>query len=222
MNSSVQDAANIAWKLALVIKGHSPASILDSYNAERLPVIATMLNKTTEILNKSYVQGEIANAMTRPLSFRQLGVNYRASPIISATEDQKEGPINPYTSGEDGKVWPGDRAPEASIGLFNIFKFSHHTVLIFGDDKTFAAQVKATVAKWGAPTVTVAVTPKGSDSAGFEADHVLVDEDGSAFEHYRIGGNRAVVVVRPDGVIGSKSEVLESLDEYSKLVFKSA
>ncbi|KAI5982021.1 FAD-binding monooxygenase [Pisolithus marmoratus] len=38
-NSGIQDAFNIAWKIALAYKGLSPASLLDTYTAERLPVI---------------------------------------------------------------------------------------------------------------------------------------------------------------------------------------
>ena len=35
MNTGIQDSYNLAWKLALVLKGSSPESLLDSYNAER-------------------------------------------------------------------------------------------------------------------------------------------------------------------------------------------
>jgi 2,4-dichlorophenol 6-monooxygenase len=38
LNTAVQDAHNIAWKLALVLKGHASPSILDSYETERRPV----------------------------------------------------------------------------------------------------------------------------------------------------------------------------------------
>ena len=38
MNSGLQDAFNLAWKLALVCQGHCTAALLDSYEAERRPV----------------------------------------------------------------------------------------------------------------------------------------------------------------------------------------
>ena len=38
MNTGLQDAANLAWKLAAVLKGNAGAALLDSYEAERLPV----------------------------------------------------------------------------------------------------------------------------------------------------------------------------------------
>jgi 2-polyprenyl-6-methoxyphenol hydroxylase-like FAD-dependent oxidoreductase len=44
---------NLGWKLSLVLKGRSSPKLLDSYNAERLPVITEMLGRTTELLNKT-------------------------------------------------------------------------------------------------------------------------------------------------------------------------
>ena len=46
LNTGVQDAVNLGWKLAQVIKGISPASLLDSYHAERHPVGARVLQIT--------------------------------------------------------------------------------------------------------------------------------------------------------------------------------
>jgi flavin-dependent dehydrogenase len=46
LNTGVQDAVNLGWKLAQVVKGISPDSLLDSYHAERHPVAARVLQKT--------------------------------------------------------------------------------------------------------------------------------------------------------------------------------
>jgi len=46
LNTGVQDAVNLGWKLAQVVKGISPESLLDSYHAERHPVAARVLRKT--------------------------------------------------------------------------------------------------------------------------------------------------------------------------------
>jgi 2-polyprenyl-6-methoxyphenol hydroxylase-like FAD-dependent oxidoreductase len=46
LNTGVQDAVNLGWKLAQVIKGISPASLLDTYHAERHPVAARVLRNT--------------------------------------------------------------------------------------------------------------------------------------------------------------------------------
>ena len=46
LNTGVQDAVNLGWKLAQVVKGISPDSLLDTYHAERHPVAARVLRKT--------------------------------------------------------------------------------------------------------------------------------------------------------------------------------
>jgi 2-polyprenyl-6-methoxyphenol hydroxylase-like FAD-dependent oxidoreductase len=46
LNTGVQDAVNLGWKLAQVVKGTSPDSLLDTYHAERHPVAARVLRKT--------------------------------------------------------------------------------------------------------------------------------------------------------------------------------
>ncbi|MCK1358938.1 FAD-dependent monooxygenase [Bradyrhizobium sp. 199] len=46
LNLGVQDAVNLGWKLAQVVKGVSPGSLLDSYHAERHPVAARVLKNT--------------------------------------------------------------------------------------------------------------------------------------------------------------------------------
>jgi 3-(3-hydroxy-phenyl)propionate hydroxylase len=46
LGTGVQDAVNLGWKLAQVVKGRSPDSLLDSYHAERYPVAARVLRNT--------------------------------------------------------------------------------------------------------------------------------------------------------------------------------
>jgi 2-polyprenyl-6-methoxyphenol hydroxylase-like FAD-dependent oxidoreductase len=46
LNTGVQDAVNLGWKLAQVVKGTSPQSLLDTYHAERHPVAARVLRNT--------------------------------------------------------------------------------------------------------------------------------------------------------------------------------
>lgn len=52
LNTSVQDAYNLAWKLAYVIKGKAGPSLLDSYDAERSPVARQIVNQAFSNLDK--------------------------------------------------------------------------------------------------------------------------------------------------------------------------
>jgi 3-(3-hydroxy-phenyl)propionate hydroxylase len=47
LNTGVQDAVNLGWKLAQVVRGISPESLLDTYHAERHPIAARVLQTTT-------------------------------------------------------------------------------------------------------------------------------------------------------------------------------
>jgi 2-polyprenyl-6-methoxyphenol hydroxylase-like FAD-dependent oxidoreductase len=104
MNTGLQDAYNLAWKLALVIQGRANPALLDSYEQERQPVAQRLLATTDRLFMLLVSDGWFAKlfrtrivpralgfAMTidriRKLAFRtvsQIGIRYRHSPL-SAT-----------------------------------------------------------------------------------------------------------------------------------------
>src|ERR1700742_1889775 len=51
MNTGIQDMINLAWKMALVLKGQAPPALLDTYEQERLPVIRDVLAHTDGLTN---------------------------------------------------------------------------------------------------------------------------------------------------------------------------
>ncbi|EIN04034.1 hypothetical protein PUNSTDRAFT_77218 [Punctularia strigosozonata HHB-11173 SS5] len=161
MNCSVQDASNLGWKLALVIKGLAPPSLLLSYTEERLPVIAQMLHATTALYThtvakerpletpvKEASEGENASGWFRwrNSALEMYGINYRYSEIVLEQRDPndltKEDALGRAYSGYEGhgNLRAGDRAPDApglvagdgtETSLFGIFKVEKHTVLVF-------------------------------------------------------------------------------------------
>ena len=74
MNTGIQDAHNLGWKLASVIKGASPA-LLDSYQEERLPVAAGVLALSNELLRAAVAErgahSRIAGGADEDLSRRE-------------------------------------------------------------------------------------------------------------------------------------------------------
>ncbi|KAI5988750.1 hypothetical protein EDD15DRAFT_2198839 [Pisolithus albus] len=115
---------NIAWKIALVYKGFSPVSLLDTYTAERLPVIAEMLGYTTEMHkmidddgNSKGANSDLEPRLRRANNMYMLGVNYRSSPIV--VDEFAPVPVAPvvahgaYGEVEEGVLRAGDRAPDA-------------------------------------------------------------------------------------------------------------
>ncbi|PBK69099.1 hypothetical protein ARMSODRAFT_957421 [Armillaria solidipes] len=227
LNSGIQDSVNLAWKLALVQKGLAPQSLLDTYSQERIPVIATMLNKTSELLTKTFQPGGASRAgWARGYELRQLGVNYRASPVIvDETPVEGEETVDPYQSGNDGTIRGGDRAPDApglvfvndssrKTSLFDVFGTSYHTVLVFSDENS---TVLDALKSYPAGIVKSVVIVPHQPAATISADYVLVDDDGYAYKHYKIAEKiTKVVVVRPDGIIGALVTGVDGLKRYFK------
>jgi len=101
MNTGLQDAYNLAWKLALVVKNHATPALLDSYEEERIPVARRLLNTTDRafrlVVSDSWLAGifrtkilaRIAafalsrNGIQRTVfrTVSQTGIRYRKSPL---------------------------------------------------------------------------------------------------------------------------------------------
>ncbi|MFS2021473.1 FAD-dependent monooxygenase, partial [Massilia sp. CT11-108] len=79
LNTSVQDAYNLGWKLAAVLAG-APDDLLDTYEAERRPLAAAMLQLSTALLDAARRGGE----MRRGRETRQLDLAYPDSPLAFA------------------------------------------------------------------------------------------------------------------------------------------
>jgi 2-polyprenyl-6-methoxyphenol hydroxylase-like FAD-dependent oxidoreductase len=114
LNTGVQDAYNLGWKLAHVLRG-GPESVLDTYEAERLPVAAAVLGLSKQIYRtRSLKRGEATN---------QLRLHYRTSPLSSG---------KPW-----GQLHPGDRMPDVRLSdgtrLFEQMRGTHATEFITRD-----------------------------------------------------------------------------------------
>ena len=110
LNTSVQDAYNLGWKLAHVVRG-GPDSLLDTYESERLPIAAAVLGLSTRLhRTRSIKRGDATN---------QLALHYRASPLSSGIAF--------------GSLHPGDRMPDSRLAdgsrLFDHLRGSHATEL---------------------------------------------------------------------------------------------
>ncbi|OBB16596.1 3-(3-hydroxyphenyl)propionate hydroxylase [Mycolicibacterium setense] len=150
VNTGVQDAYNLGWKLAAVSAG-APGALLDSYEAERLPVAAEVL-QLSGLLHR---QGFGATAPA-PAAIHQLDINYRGGPLAVDTDPS-------------GALRAGDRAPDGLLPdgrrLFDVFRGPHWTVLQFGSDPV----------DFGIPQVRLAPNADYDVPVG---SHVLVRPDG--------------------------------------------
>ncbi|MEV8453662.1 FAD-dependent monooxygenase [Streptomyces sp. NPDC052095] len=214
MNTGIQDAFNLGWKLARVAAGSADPRLLDTYEEERLPVAARTLDITADRLRATLEAirrpgGGLDTAVSGDTT--GLGVGYPWSSLA--------GP------GSTPRLRPGDRAPDAPcrsaatgapIRLFDAFAGPHFTLLGFGPDT--AEALRATEAAYG-PAVRaygVDAGPYGMDAApygdgsgtgagtaGAETDAArgLVDDAGHARTAYGLtppAPTGTLVLIRPD------------------------
>ncbi|MEU9476330.1 FAD-dependent monooxygenase [Streptomyces sp. NPDC048191] len=112
LNTSVQDAYNLGWKLGAVLGADAPDELLDTYEEERRPNAAAMLDLSTGVHRGEVRRGEATV---------QLGLRYRES---SLTEETRADP---------GPVRAGDRAPDGrnaeGVRVFDALRGPHWTLL---------------------------------------------------------------------------------------------
>lgn len=121
LNTSVQDAYNLGWKLASVLGG-APDLLLASYEEERRPVAEAVLGLSTRLLDSLKHGG-----MRRNRQVNQLDIGY---PGLSLSRE---------LSMRSGDLRAGDRAPDAPIKgaagqpsrLFQLFQGTHWTLLVY-------------------------------------------------------------------------------------------
>lgn len=174
LNTSVQDAYNLGWKLAAVVAG-APETLLNSYQEERRPVAAGMLGLATKLLDAAR-RGETR----RGREVQQLDLGYPESSLAL------EKPAR------SGGLLAGDRAPDAPLRgaagqatrLFELFKGPHWTLL------GYEVEREAVPARAGLRVH--AFGPRGD----------LIDEGGHFREAYAVSPGDWVLV-RPDGYVGA-------------------
>ncbi|MED7950455.1 FAD-dependent monooxygenase [Streptomyces sp. BE303] len=187
LNTGVQDAYNLGWKLGQVIAG-SPDHLLDSYEAERLPIAAGVLGRSSE-LYRSLGRHRVAG-LKRGDEERQLRLTYAGGPLAAGDA--------PATR----TLRAGDRAPDAPCAapgtsrLFDVFRGPHFTLLAFGPGAT-AALPGLTWPAEGAELHRYAVR----DGRGIDRGH-LTDASGRLSGIYGVDGD-ALILVRPDGYVAA-------------------
>ncbi|KAA2213570.1 FAD-dependent monooxygenase [Teichococcus oryzae] len=201
MNTGIQDAYNLAWKLALVLDGAAPEALLDSYEAERRPV-------GEEVVARTRAATENFGRETRrphPLEDTQLLVSYRGGDWVRDMPGEGwEGPV------------AGDRAPDAAglrqaglgfpLRLHDILRGTAHVLLAYCPDADAAASFPGlsafaldAQARFG-PRLRVAAVTALAGAGEHPGLAVLHDAEGRFAGAY--GGTARSFLVRPDGHLG--------------------
>ncbi|MWV51570.1 FAD-binding monooxygenase (plasmid) [Rathayibacter sp. VKM Ac-2803] len=187
LNTGIQDANNLGWKLGQVLAGADDA-LLESYEAERRPVAADVLALSSALYAK--LGSSTPQALRRGDAERQLSVSYSG------------GPLAPSGGGATGAVRAGDRAPDAECvaegvsHLFDVYRGPQFTLLAFGAAAEFAADSLPWPAT-GASLRVVHVRPKADGEL-----RSLEDTTGDIHRRYGVTGD-ALILVRPDGYVAA-------------------
>jgi 2-polyprenyl-6-methoxyphenol hydroxylase-like FAD-dependent oxidoreductase len=187
LNTSVQDAYNLGWKLAAAATG-APDSLLNSYEEERRPIAAGMLGLATRLLDAAK-RGDIR----RGREVHQLDLGYPGSSLALERPRRCHG------------LQAGDRAPDAPISgaagestrLFALLKGPHWTLLGYDVERD------AVPPRPGLHIHTLG--PRGD----------LVDDNGHLRDAYAVTPGDWVLV-RPDGYVGAivSSDQIGALETY--------
>jgi hypothetical protein len=188
LNTGIQDAYNLGWKLAQVLAG-APPELLDTYEAERQPIAAGVLGLSTR--KYQGIAKLDPSSLRRGKDEHQLQLTYHAGPLARSGNATKT-------------LRAGDRAPDARlhrnpdgapVRLFEIFRGGHFTAIAYGPQ---AAQELSRL-PWpgrGAALKRVVISAYGA-----AADVGLIDSSHSFERIYGLAGD-TLMLIRPDGYIG--------------------
>ena len=198
MNTGMQDAFNLAWKLAAVIDGHAGDDLLDSYQAERRPIAESVIAFSDRLSKAATLHGtaqSVRNALLRVVSHIGPVPRAMADTAAEVTVGYPDSPIAVGHAPRGAKITAGQHFPylgenKVQEQLSRSWDSNHTTVTV-------------------AHTVIPAPGTAGrqlliTDTDSPVADYEVVIADPKQVAAQRLGldsGGR--VVVRPDGYIGA-------------------
>lgn len=196
-NTGVADAHNLAWKLAMVVRGTAKPELLETYDAERRPICELTVEQAYARyvlrVDPSLPKDDLATPLDDPSI--ELGAIYR-SPAVIADDADATDDVAPLDDPRVPSGRPGTRVPHVPLQREGA-TVSTHDVTRDG----FVLLAGARGDGWAAAAGEVSSTAEiPLTSYRVAADGDLVDPEGR-FENSVGIGPEGAVVVRPDGVI---------------------
>lgn len=212
MNTGLQDAANLAWKLAAVLQHGAPESLLETYESERLPVACDTITFTDKLFSlatgqsgwRARVRDELAPVVVGQASrlgfvqkkafrkFGQLDIRYGENPFLA--------PSSP----SNAPARPGTRAPNAQLSrhqdLFDVLAGYCFHVLVLSRRRLSPPQAAGLLKSLAGETVKTALVARLTVGMHPGMETVTRKE---VFVRYGLVNDtaQAVLLIRPDGVI---------------------
>ncbi len=170
-NAGIHDAHNLAWKLAMVLKGEAGPDLLETYEPERRPASEfTVEQAYSRYVTRAakYLGTDSMQPIENDLNI-ELGYCYHSAAVISESDDDGRTHENP----RDSKGRPGTRAPHLFLqpGISTLDLFGRNFVLLIAPEGDAWRQPNLEIQQIAAPGFPEAygITPTGA---------VLVRPDG--------------------------------------------
>lgn len=144
MNTGIQDGYNLAWKLALAVRGSAPAKILDTYNEERIEVAKRLLETTDRmfdlLMNPAWLLSFVRTRIFPQVANFLIGlesVNQFVFPLVSQIGINYRNHSLSFEGDQNFEIKAGDRMPYLLIDHQSIYDRLHRPsfhLLTFSDD----------------------------------------------------------------------------------------
>ena len=141
MNTGMQDVINLSWKMALVYRGMAVDALLDTYDAERLPIIHQLVSTTERATDLFNSDSHFVHTLLRhilPVVLNIDAVQSKGAGLVSELSvAYRQSPLNASSAGHGG-VHPGDRFPDVAVAdgaserVLDLLDPSRFTVLVAG------------------------------------------------------------------------------------------
>ncbi|MGQ8872173.1 FAD-dependent monooxygenase [Paenibacillus sp. TSA_86.1] len=202
MNTGIQDAYNLGWKLESVIRGANP-TLLDTYDEERRPVAQVVLEDSTKkmgaILGTATERGALSQSLSNVSDDLTSGllISYHSSSLTRPS-------LQPNVT----RLMPGDRAPNAeglqgaefTGDVFDLLRGPHWTLLAFVNGTDHLSLLDFTFDKLH----THCIVP-----SPVEGEECIIDTAGNAYQMYDVT-SETLILVRPDGYIALRTSMEDS------------
>ena len=215
MNTGIQDAYNLAWKLAAVTRGEAAEALLDTYAEERVPVGAQLLGSTNRATQLIQLKHPVA-AVILPVMFKAVTtfpalrakVSRKIMQAMSALDLSYAGSAlsHPAAPGTDGPA-PGRRLSELTeadlrepgfAALAEELRSASWTLLASGSHPALDVTLTALEKRFGSWLSVRAVAGPQSGPAA------LPDPDGAVRRRLGLADTGSWILVRPDGYVSAR------------------
>ncbi|WP_433572705.1 FAD-dependent oxidoreductase [Streptomyces sp. CA-251247] len=201
-NTGIQDAHNIAWKLAAVLKGWAGPGLLDTYGMERLPVARVTSERASarsaEHSHPGYAPSPTSGGGRQGgVLMVAMGYGYRSGAVVGVDPSLAVVPERMQLSGD-----PGTRAPHIWVTGQNgrvstVDLYEQSLVLLCAENSPWREGARKAAAGLSLPLEAYAI------GGGPAAD--LAPEDGEDWAERHGTTPEGAVLVRPDGFVAWRS-----------------